>query len=75
MQNTYTEADIFIAISDIASKQIQSERRAAAVSKVPQSTIQDQHAGARPSRDCEPKSRRLTKLEEKAIIQRILDEL
>jgi hypothetical protein len=35
MQNTYTKADIFIAISNIASKQIQSERRAAAVYKVP----------------------------------------
>jgi hypothetical protein len=35
MQNTYTKADIFIAMSDIASKQIWSERRAAAVYKVP----------------------------------------
>jgi hypothetical protein len=35
MQNTYTKADIFIAISDIASKQIQSERRAIVVYKVP----------------------------------------
>jgi hypothetical protein len=41
MQNTYTEGDIYIAISDIQSKHIQSERRAAAVYKVPQSTIQD----------------------------------
>jgi hypothetical protein len=35
MQNTYTKADIFITISNIASKQIRSERRAAVVYKVP----------------------------------------
>jgi hypothetical protein len=74
MQNTYTEADIFIAISDIASKQIRSERRAAAVYKVPRSTIQGRRAGARPQRDCEPKSKRLTKLEEEVIVHRVLDE-
>jgi hypothetical protein len=73
-QSTYTEGDIYIAISDIQSKQIQSERRAAAVHKVPRSTIQDRRAGRRPRRDCEPKSKRLTKLEEEAIVQRILDE-
>jgi hypothetical protein len=39
MQNTYTEADVFIAISDIASKHIRSERRAAVVYKVPRLTI------------------------------------
>jgi hypothetical protein len=74
MHNTYTEADIFIAISDIASKQIRSERRAAAVYKVPRSTIQGRRAGARPQRDCEPKSKRLTKLEEEVIVHRVLDE-
>jgi hypothetical protein len=74
MHNTYTEADIFIAISDIASKQIRSERRAAAVYKVPRSTIQGRRAGARPQRDCEPKSKRLTKLEEEVIVHRVLNE-
>jgi hypothetical protein len=74
VQNTYTEGDIFIAISSIISEQIQSERRAAAVYKVPRSTIQDRRAGRRPRRDCEPNSKRLTKLEEEVIVQRILDE-
>ncbi len=74
VQKTYTEGDVFIAISDITSKQIRSERRAAAVHKVPRSTIQDRRAGRRPQRDCEPKSKRLTKLEEEAIVQRVLEE-
>jgi hypothetical protein len=39
VQKAYTKGDIFIAISNILSKQIKSERRAAAVYNVPQSTI------------------------------------
>jgi len=74
MQNTYTEGDIYIAISNIRSKQIRSERRAAEVFSIPRTTIQDRRAGRRSRRDCEPNSKRLTKLEEEAIVQRILNE-
>ena len=74
LQNTYTESDIFLAITDITSKQIQSERRAAAVYTVPRSTLQDRRAGRRPRRDCEPNAKRLTKLEEEVIIARVLEE-
>jgi hypothetical protein len=74
VQKAYTEGDIFIAISNILSKQIKSERRAAAVYNVPRSTIQNRRARIRPQRDCEPKSKRLTKLEEEVVIQRILDD-
>lgn len=74
VQYTYTEGDIYLAISDITSKQIQSERRAAAVYTVPRSTLQDRRAGRRSRRDYEPKSKRLTKLEEEVIVQRVLDE-
>jgi hypothetical protein len=74
VQNTYTKGDIFIAISSIISEQIQSERRSATVYKVPRSTIQDRRARRRPRRDCEPKSKRLIKIEEEVIVQRILDE-
>jgi hypothetical protein len=42
---TYTEGGIYIAISDIKSKQIQSERRAAEVYSFPRMTIQDRRAG------------------------------
>jgi hypothetical protein len=73
-QRTYTEGDIQLAISNIQSRQIQSERRAVIIYSVPRTTIQDQRARRRSRRDCEPKSKRLTKLEEEVIIQRILEE-
>jgi hypothetical protein len=73
-QKAYPERDIFLAISSLNSKQVQSERRAAAIFNAPKSTIHYRRAGRRPQRDCEPKSKRLTILEEEAIVQRILDE-
>jgi hypothetical protein len=71
---TYTEGDITLAILDLTSKQIQSEKRAAAVYGVLRTTIQDRRTGRRPRRDCEPNRKNLTKLEEEAIIERILEE-
>ena len=41
---------------------------------MPQTTLQDQRAGKRFRRDCEPNSKRLNKLEEEAIVRRILKE-
>lgn len=73
VQSTYNEGDIYLVISDIQSKQIWSERRAAAVYKVPRSTIQDRRAGKRSRRDCEPNRKSSTELEE-TIVQRILNE-
>jgi hypothetical protein len=73
VRKTYTEGDIYIAISDIRSKQIQSERRAAEVYSVPWTTIQHRRAGQRARRDCEPNSKRLTKLEEEVVLHNILD--
>ena len=72
-RKTYTEGDIYIAISDINSKQIRSERRAAEVYSIPRTTIQDRRAGRRARRDCEPNSKRLTKLEEEVVLDNILD--
>jgi hypothetical protein len=40
-QKTYTEGDITLTIKDLTSKQIQSEKHAAAVYDVPRTTIQD----------------------------------
>jgi hypothetical protein len=70
----YNEGDVQLAISDIQSNQIKSLRRAEAIHSVPRRTIQRRRDGKRPQRDCEPKSKRLTKLEEEAIVQRILEE-
>jgi hypothetical protein len=73
-QRPYTEGDVQIAIFDVQSKQIRSLRRAEAVYNVPERTIRQQRDGTRCRSDCEPKSKRLIKLEEEAIIQRILEE-
>jgi hypothetical protein len=70
----YTEGDVQLAISSIQSNQVKSLRRAEAIYSVPRRTIQRRCDGTRSQRDCEPKSKRLTKLEEEAIIQRILEE-
>jgi hypothetical protein len=70
----YTEGDLQLAIQDINSQQPPSERRAAAIYKVPRRTLVDRRAGKRPRRDCEPNRKRLTKLEEEAVVLRILEE-
>jgi hypothetical protein len=67
-QQTYTEGDITLAILDLTLKQIQSEKRAAAIHGVLRTTVQDRRAGQRPRRDYKLNLKRLTKLEEEAII-------
>jgi hypothetical protein len=73
VRKTYTEGDIYIAISDLRLKQIQSERRAAEIYSIPRTTLQDRRAGRRAQRDREPNSKRLTKLEEEVVLHNILD--
>jgi hypothetical protein len=70
----YTEGDVQLAISDIQSNKLKSLRRAEAIYSVPRRTIQRRRNGKRSQRDCEPKSKRLTKLEEEVIVQRVRDE-
>jgi hypothetical protein len=70
----HTKCDIQLTISNYTSNQFQSLRRAAAVYSVPRTTVRDQRAGRRSRRDCEPNSKRLTKLEEEAIVKHILEQ-
>ena len=72
--STYSELDLQLALFDIQSQRVQSQRRAAAIYNVPQRTLSDRRAGKRPRRDCEANSKRLNKLEEEAIVKRILKE-
>ena len=74
VQPAYTEGDIILAVSDIKLNQNLSVKRAAAIYNVPRTTVRRRHAGQRSRRECEPNSKRLTKLEEEVIVQRILDE-
>ena len=70
----YTEGDVQLVVSDVQSSQVKSLRRAEAIYNVPRRTIQRRCDGKRPRRDCELNSKRLTKLEEEAIVQRVLEE-
>ncbi|KAG9196117.1 hypothetical protein G6011_01238 [Alternaria panax] len=74
LQRTYTEGNLQLAILDINSHQFQSNARAAAIFNVPRRTLVDRRAGRRSRSDCEPNSKRLIKLEEEAIVQRVLEE-
>jgi hypothetical protein len=69
----YNEADISLAISAIDRNQIQSENRAALTFNVSRSTLRNRRAGIAARRDCEPKSKKLSKLEEEVIVGYILD--
>ena len=69
----HNEADVLLALSAINQNQIQSEKRAAATFNVPRSTLYDRRAGIPARRDCEPNSKKLTKLEEEVIVRHILD--
>ena len=69
----YTEADVHIALFDIQKRELPSLRRAEAIYKVPRRTLQRRRDGTRARCDCEPNSKRLTKLEEEVIVDRILD--
>jgi len=69
----YTEADVQLAISDLTRNQIQSIRRAGRIYEVPKTTILRRRDGTRARRDCEPNSKRLTKVEEEVILHHILE--
>lgn len=66
------EGDIQLAVQAIKHDATLSQRRAAKIYRVPQSTISDRLAGASPRRDCTPNSTKLTSTEELVIVQHIL---
>ena len=74
IQKPYTEADILLAISDISSRRVESIRRAAVIYNAPRTTIQHRRAGRRIRSDCEPNLKKMNKLEEEAIVKRIIEE-
>jgi hypothetical protein len=73
-QTSYTESDLQLALFNFQSQRVQSENRAASIYNVPRKTLSDRRAGKRARRDCEANLKRLGKLEEEAIVKRILEE-
>jgi hypothetical protein len=73
VQLSYTEGTLQLAIQATIEDRDESERRVVAAFGVPRTTLQRRRNGALPRRDWEPGSKKLTKLEEEALVQRILD--
>jgi hypothetical protein len=73
MQEAYTEGLVQLAIQSLNTKQITSAKRAAASYNVPRTTLRRRRAGTQSRRDCQPNSKKLTKIEEDVIVERILD--
>ena len=71
--SSHNEANILLASFAIDNQQLESSRRAALVYNVPKSTLNDRRAGKLARSDCQPNSKKLTQLEEQAIIDHILD--
>jgi hypothetical protein len=67
------EADIQLALFSIKHSQIQSNYRAAATYKVPETTLHHQRARISARRDYQPNSKKLTLCKEEVIISYILD--
>ena len=67
------EADIQLALTYLNASQIQSTWRAAPIFKVPKLTLINQRAEKPARRDCQPNSKKPTKLEEEVIVRYILD--
>ncbi|KAJ8106366.1 hypothetical protein OPT61_g9585 [Boeremia exigua] len=73
-QLPYNESDIQLALFDLRSQRVKSVKRAAAIYNVPRTTLGYRRAERPSRRDCEANSKRLTKLEETAIIHRVIEE-
>ena len=72
-QSASNEADISLTISSINYKQFKSVRKAVQVFNVPRTTVRRRRAGITARRDCEPNSKKLTKLEKEVITRYILN--
>jgi hypothetical protein len=73
VQLSYTKSTLQLAIQATIKDRNESERRVITAFSVPRTTVRRQRQGALPRRDREPNAKKLTKLEEEALVQRILD--
>ena len=72
-QSSNNERSVFLALSAIQNKSVSSVQHAASVYNVPRTTLRYRRAGRPARRDCQPNSKRLTKLEEEVIVAHILE--
>ena len=69
VQISYTESILQLAIQATIEDRDGSERRAIAAFSVPRTTVRRRRQGALSRRDREPNSKKLTKLDEEALVQ------
>jgi hypothetical protein len=73
MESTSTESRVILAIQALENNPSLTTRRAVEIYNCPRTTLRDRRAGRQSRRDIQPKSRKLTNLEESVIVQYILD--
>ena len=73
MPATLKEARVILALEALQNDEKLSLRAAAKLYNVPQSTLRDRRAGRPARRDTTPNSKKLTQLEEEAIVRYIIE--
>ena len=72
-QLTYNEGTLYLVTKATQATVPDSTRHASEAFDVPQTTLRERRNGTLARRDCEPNRKKLSKLEEGAIVARILD--
>ena len=72
-QSLNNERSVILALSAIKNNSVQSTRHAATAYSIPRTTLRHRRAGRPARRDCQPNSKRLTKVEEEVIVAYILE--
>jgi hypothetical protein len=72
-QTIHKEAKVILAISAIDRRQIRSVQRAASTFYCPRTTVRRRRAGTAARSDCQPNSKKLSKLEEESIVSYIVE--
>jgi hypothetical protein len=73
VQLSYTESTLQLAVQATIEDRDESERRVVTAFSVPRTTVRRRRQGALSRRDREPNSKKLTKVEEEALVQCILN--
>jgi len=73
MESLPKESRIILALEALKKDPKLSVRKAAAIYDIPRSSLGDRRAGIQPRRELPANSRKLTDLEEKVILERVLD--
>ena len=73
LQLTYNKGTLYLAIKATQATLPDSTKHASRAFSVPETTLRRQRARRRAQRDCKASLKRLTKIEEEAIVARMLD--